>query len=282
MIKKQGPKISTLGLSCNEFNYIEKMETLFQSNAYYLALKRKGSNANGKNEDYWSPKKDPDGNVRILLGERENWLKNNVETISFIQNKIAQNLGTKNLPKKLIDIGTGPGWMLEKIYSIHKTNLRYFSLENSKLGISQQKPYVNNFQNFSSRLLKHKFDFIIMNHVIEHIKSPVKFFKNIINLLSSKGIIFLGTPDFYSAMAIRYREKYRMLNEPTHISLFSQDSIFRLLRDHNLKITGVTYPFFESPYFTKSNLLQILDSKKVSPPFHGNYLLVCAQKSNDF
>jgi signal recognition particle subunit SEC65 len=90
----------------------------------------------------------------------------------------------------------------------------------------------------------------------------------------------LGTPNFDSAAARRYGPRFRMLADPTHISLFSEDSIRRLVRDIGFKIENVEYPYFETPWFSKKELLRILDKDSISPPFYGSILTLFACKPN--
>lgn len=124
-----------------------------------------------------------------------------------------------------------------------------------------------------------KFDLIILNHVIEHLEDPVRVLKSLVSKLNEKAQIIIGTPNFDSAMAHLFRGKYRMLNEPTHISLFITDSLLRLIRDLGLKVETVQYPFFKSPYYTELNIQRILDRNHQSPPFFGNFIIVRATKS---
>ena len=70
---------------------------------------------------------------------------------------------------------------------------------------------------------------------------------------------------------------YRLLNDPTHISLFSNDSMHRFLRDHGFKIDQVEYPFFNTRYFTKNNLNDLFNTSRVSPPFYGNFMTFYCQ-----
>ena len=86
------------------------------------------------------------------------------------------------------------------------------------------------------------------------------------------GIILLGTPDFDSGCARLFGNNYRLLNDPTHISLFSNDSMHRFLRDHGFTIDYVEYPFFNTRHFTEDNLKALFNTSKVSPPFYGNFM----------
>jgi len=52
----------------------------------------------------------------------------------------------------------------------------------------------------------------------------------------------------------------------------------RFLRDHGFKIDKVEFPFFETDYFTESNLLKMMDEDTVSPPFYGSVMTFFATK----
>ena len=55
----------------------------------------------------------------------------------------------------------------------------------------------------------------------------------------------------------------------------------RALRD-NGHIIGIDFPFFNTNYFNKQNLLKLLNYKKqkISPPFYGSVLFYICQKNN--
>ena len=96
--------------------------------------------------------------------------------------------------------------------------------------------------------------------------------------LKKNGVFILETPDFDSAAARRFGNKFRLLKDKTHISLFSQDSLIRFVRKYNFKIIDINYPFFETPFFTKSNLLKIFKTSKISPPFYGSVITLFLKK----
>jgi 2-polyprenyl-3-methyl-5-hydroxy-6-metoxy-1,4-benzoquinol methylase len=131
-----------------------------------------------------------------------------------------------------------------------------------------------------TELANYQFDFIIANHVIEHISEPEQTLKLLIDLLKPGGKILIGTPDFLGPSALFFRERYRMLEEPTHISFFSLDSLLRLIRYLGLEVEEVKMPFWESPYFQSETFQIVLfhEKYKVSPPFPGNFLLVTAKR----
>ena len=199
--------------------------------------------------------------------ESQEWEGNNVETINFIQDIL-----NKNKVNSVLDFGCGPGWLLRSLNG----NFQKVGIENSKLARVQAEIYFDVYPSISDIAVN--FDLIIINHVIEHLVNPIETLIKLCELLAPNGRIIVGTPNFTSAMAVLFREKYRMLNEPTHISLFSFDSILRLLRDLGLQIESVAEPFFEGLYYNKENLLKIDGSLEVSPPFFGNFILISARK----
>ena len=81
-------------------------------------------------------------------------------------------------------------------------------------------------------------------------------------------------------MARFYKNKFRLLHDPTHISLFSTDSLMRFLRDHKFEILKVDYPYFETDYFNKKNMLKLFSKKNLSysPPFYGSFVNIYCKK----
>ena len=102
------------------------------------------------------------------------------------------------------------------------------------------------------------------------------FIKNIKKIIKKMPSV-IGTPDFDSAMARHYKNKYRLLHDH-YISLFSLDSMSRLLRDMNFKIKKIEFPYFDTEYFSKKNLLKLLSNQKVSPPFYGSFMTFVVKK----
>ena len=88
----------------------------------------------------------------------------------------------------------------------------------------------------------------------------------------------MTTPNFDSGVARRFGKNYRLLHDKTHISLFSDCGLKQLLEDYGFFIDRIDYPFFETEYFTKENLLRLFDTQKVSPPFYGNVMTIYARK----
>ena len=119
-----------------------------------------------------------------------------------------------------------------------------------------------------------------MIHIIEHLRNPIDDLKEIKKKIKSNGYLIVETPDFDCAMARKYNTKFRLLHDKTHISLFSSESLVRLLCDLKFKIIKVEYPYFEGPFYNKKNILKLFEKNKrsYSPPFYGSVVTIFAQK----
>ena len=242
-----------------------KILDLYRSEKFFVKnLKKKNS------KHYWSSKKDPDGverdRIRNFSLEKKIFLRNNKLLIKTIRNFKFRSL---------CDVGCGPGFLLSAF-----KGKKLFGIENDKDAIKKAKNFgtIYNFDLNKKNILKNKFDIVVCYHVIEHVKNPQRLINFLKNILKKNGKLIIGTPDFDSAMARKFGDRYRMLHDKTHISLFSFDSLLRFLRKNNLKVINVDFPYFETSYFTKKNILKVFNKNKISPPFYGNFITVTAEK----
>jgi len=251
--------LNTKGIPATKSDYLEKIQELYLGRQFFLDLQN--SQPRG---DYYDNSIDPDEVHRNTLQEKLTWKQNNSETILFIQQSLRQAE-----PAKILDFGCGPGWLLSSL----ETNAEKYGVDSSPLARRSAQRFAR-VGNEIADLREQGFDLIISNHVLEHLPNPIETLIGLIDKLSPSGTLIIGMRDFSSAMAHKFGPKYRMLNEPTHISLFTLDSTLLLLRNLGIEITRVAFPFFDSPYFTEDNLKQIWSAKSQSPPFFGNFFLV--------
>ncbi|MGA1823437.1 MAG: class I SAM-dependent methyltransferase [bacterium] len=218
-------------------------------------------------EEYWGDAIDPDGNTRNLINEWDQQIENYKHIFNYLH---------QIKPGKILDVGCGPGFFLSRLnnewdkYGIDisnkaiKLSSRYASVKTCEL------PNANYSQEF--------FDVITMIHLIEHLTDPILYIETVKKILKNGGVFILETPDFDSACARRFGLNYRMLHDSGHISLFTFYSLIKLLEDFNFEIVSIEFPFFETKYFTKKNMLRIMDKKKISPPFYGNHITLYSIK----
>jgi len=240
------------------------MEDLYKSGDYFASIPLdKGA---GYEEEYHKVTIDPDGKERSLLNERDHSLSGIKEITDFLE---------MLRPQKILDIGCGLGWLLSSLSEEWDKSGIEISEFASKHAQQYGAIFNGTLEDFPAN---GQFDVIVMNHVIEHVENPIQVLNKIKHLLSDTGVFIMGTPDFDSAAARRYGSNFRLLHDPTHISLFSSDSMHRCLRDCGFKIMGVEYPYFDTPYFNKENLLLMLNENVVSPPFYGSKMTFFVNK----
>ena len=227
-------------------------------------------------EDYFRYTTDPDGNKRNLINEDEGRCDFAKNEISFLDKLLLPNM-------KLLDIGCGT-MAITKKYKEESIELWGVEpdKEAGKIGSDRaNKFFIDIFENVQDKIPNNYFDVIFAFHVIEHIQDPIAFIEQLNKKIKVGGMLIIATPDFDCAMARKYKDKFRLLHDPTHISLFSNDSLTSLINENGFKIDKKDFPYFESKWFTKDNLLKVFEDDIVSPPFYGNVMTFYCIKELD-
>ncbi len=233
---------------------------------YYFQDKKriKSTRKSFLSDNYWDFKNliDPDGKKRNLLRERKKKIIDLKNEINFI--KKSKKRGS------IIDLGSGLGHFL----SAFDRNWKKVGVEISSSTNVYSKNYGTIYNYDLEKKLPNlgKFDFVFSYHVIEHLKKPENLVKNIKNLSKKNSYIIVGTPNFDSGVSRLYKKKYRFFHDKTHISFFSELSMYRMFNDYGFKILKVDFPFFNTNHFNKKNLNKLFNQKENSPPFYGNIM----------
>jgi CMP-N,N'-diacetyllegionaminic acid synthase len=210
---------------------------------------------------YWGTITDPDGKTRDRTAECQQHLDDLASELAFIRSL---------RPGRFLDIGCGLGFLLSGIpegWEKHGVEVSGFAAERAR-----SHGTIHHGDLASAHYPSGHFDLVVMHHVIEHVDDPSQLMREALRVLKPGGKLVLGTPDFDGAMARRFGENYRLLHDPTHVSLFSNESMHRFLRDHGLVIDHADYPFFETRHFTTENLQRLFDTSQKSPAFYGSFM----------
>lgn len=237
---------------------------MMSANARYWRRRKPPEAGNGS---YWREEiVDPDGYVRHRFEEREQYLVDREDERQWIRSLE---------PGWVCDVGCGPGWWLADM----PRGWRCVGVDPCQTAARLAKE--NGIIVYPTTLAeaclpKEAFDLVVHYHVIEHVDNPLQELLEVKRILKHQGWLLLGTPDFNSPCAKRFGDNYRMLHDPTHISLFTRESMHRMLRDNGFVVRDVSYPFPDR-YATHETWDRWHETDRVSPPWPGNWMTFYAQ-----
>jgi SAM-dependent methyltransferase len=223
----------------------------------------------GFEEEYWKETKDPDGLTRFIGDEREHKRELASKELEFINTLT---------PGSILDVGCGTGAIIEGVDNKWKK----YGLEVSKYAADEAKKYCDMYvgELKEAKYKDNSFDVVILFHVIEHLEDPLDVLIEIHRILKVGGWLIIGTPNFDGACARRFGSNFRMLHDPTHTSLFSDESLQRMISDHGFVVDRTEFEYFDTKYFTESNLKRLFTTELISPPFYGNIMTKYCQKQS--
>jgi 2-polyprenyl-3-methyl-5-hydroxy-6-metoxy-1,4-benzoquinol methylase len=98
-----------------------------------------------------------------------------------------------------------------------------------------------------------KFDCVIMEDVIEHVKDPVDTIKRVAGLLNERGLFALTTPDAGSLWARVWGKHWHAFVPPQHLFYFSYKNIVSVLEKNGFKVEYLAHhgKWFTIPYIIR-------------------------------
>ncbi len=242
-------------------------QRLIKTPGRYYTAKDKRTEEDLYDVRYWKTVVDPDGKCRDKTEERDKRVASCKEELDYINGLP---------PGKVLDVGCGLGFLLSGIddsWDKHGVEISEYGAKHAQqfgkvlCGVLRAADYESD-----------SFDVVLCYHVIEHMKNPIDELIEMKRILKPGGKLVLGTPDFGCGLAKRFGDNFRLLKDDGHISFFDAFSLFRLLTDLFFQVENVSFPFFDTEYFTEENLRRLLDTTKISPPFYGNFITFYASK----
>ena len=137
------------------------------------------------------------------------------------------------------------------------------------------KAEISNLENLNL-LGNTKFDFIIMNNVLEHLRDPISIIKKVKLFLKKNGVLFIEVPNDFNLFQLsgKFVNKIKndwWVNPPAHLNYFSHDTLEFFLKKLGFKILkkDSSFPFeifllFGDNYVLDKNLGKECHKKRVN------------------
>ncbi len=135
--------------------------------------------------------------------------------------KLLKKSGIKKTDK-ILDYGCGVGLFVQ-----------YLQLN----GYKNAYGYDAHVKEFSTgSILERKFDYVLLQDVIEHFDDPKSEMSKLRNLLSSKGVLVLGTPDAEKIDLYDPLDQEWEVHQPYHRTILSHTKLKSLLEEAGMKV----------------------------------------------
>ena len=163
--------------------------------------------------------------------------------------------------KRVFEVGPGEGQMIS-VWKSYQADIEYWVDESDTSVHKELLDLGAIILQKNEKLKNHKFDLVIMSHVLEHSIDPVAFIKKATSQLKPGGLLFVEVP------AEDYQ--YKDINEP-HTLFFNKTSMAECLRRSGLKLkqcslhgnTLISIKYFEIFRKVISKLIEQLPKKLI-------------------
>lgn len=143
-----------------------------------------------------------------------------------------------NFHSKILDVGTGSGYNLITLYNYGFKNL---------VGIDKFNPqdykYGNELEILRKDLFEidEKFDFIMLNHVFEHMENPREVLQKLYSCLENDGKLMIRIPVVDCFSWRKYGVNWVALDAPRHLFLYTVRSFTLLANECGFDLSNVKY-----------------------------------------
>jgi len=164
--------------------------------------------------------------------------------------------------KKILDIGSGRGWMLYFLKKYFKYDVAVgtqisenaYKFSKDKLGLE-----IYNKDLLDLELSSAKFNIITLWHVLEHVPTPEAYVQRIGELLENDGLVLIEVPNFNSWSRILSKKRWLALDPQHHKTFFTPDSLEAMLKKNNFKIKKInTFSLEYSTFTSAQSLLSLI------------------------
>ena len=164
-----------------------------------------------------------------------------------------KNINKVASPKKILEVGAGEGYLIEKLYQIfpqsHYTVTDYddqiLSLAKKRLSFIKSNIDFAIADAHKLQFASQSYDLVICCEVLEHLPDPEVAIKEIHRVLKKGGTALFSVPReplWRLLNIIRFHYLKDFGNTPGHLQHFNADKLSNLLTNKNLTIIEVNHP----------------------------------------
>lgn len=132
---------------------------------------------------------------------------------------------------KVLDIGSGYGYMFESIRNKGFKDMVFFATDPSPICLQELRKLGVNAFDSSKEISERDFDLVTLGQVLEHVPNPNYFLQSIVELVKQGGYIYIDVPD--------RDDMHKALLEP-HTLFYSNNSLLKLAARLNLSVVHLT------------------------------------------
>jgi 2-polyprenyl-3-methyl-5-hydroxy-6-metoxy-1,4-benzoquinol methylase len=152
---------------------------------------------------------------------------------------------------KILDYGCGNG---RQMITLKENGHDTIGLDFDLLALSSARKNGLNVKHVSDLTSNEKFDVISLLNVIEHLSAPENVIIQLGGNLNDQGLLIIETPNAQSFLSRKLMSKWRGLEVPRHLQVFSNEGLNILLERCGFKLTKVNRINAYKFYLAESNI----------------------------
>jgi len=144
---------------------------------------------------------------------------------------------------KVLDVGCSSGILIELL---SKEGYEVYGIEPNKKAYKTANKKLNKriFNGILKKFIiknKNKFDFVIYNHVLEHIDNPIDELFLVNKVLKKGGFLIVGLPNIQNIIFFLRQKYWEPLMPNEHIWHFSNKYLINLLKQRGFMLLDISY-----------------------------------------